>query len=76
MLFLFEWTLTPGTDLLTKLLDKKLKYFLSHLNLSNHPEPCSEVILLEVTNKGLLRQIQMLLKSSAHTCSKDYTKIQ
>ena len=76
MLFLFQWALTPATDLFNKLLAKKLKYFLSHFNWSNDPQPSSDVISLEVTNKGLLRQIQMLLKPSAHTFSKDYTKIQ
>ena len=76
MLFLFEWSYAPATDLLTKLLAKKLKYFLTNFNWSNDPQPSSDVISLEVTNKGLLRQIQMLLKPSAHTFSKDYTKIQ
>ena len=57
MLFLFKWALTPATDLFNKLLAKKLKYFLRHFNLSNHPESTSGVVLLEVRNKDLLRQI-------------------
>ena len=76
MLFLFKWALTPATDLFNELLAKKLKYFLRHFSLFNHPEPTSGVILLEVRNKDRIRQISTLLISYVYTFSKDFTKSQ